>query len=776
MNRLFEIAFASLLILAFAGVLQASGAPAAGAGSIIAAEYYIDHDPGEGKGASIAPTDGAFDSVTENIQFLLKTSKLSLGPHTAFVRMKAENGTWGIPRKATLEVTGDKHITDMEYYFDTDPGPGSGLPIPPAGDAYYRAVEPFSASIDTSGLSSGPHTVYVRARDSEGNWGVTRGYPFEVREFNIKAAEFFIDSDPGVGKGIPLSAVDGSFNSSIEQMQGAFSTSNLGLGKHSLFARVMTLQSGWGSKSDPVTFTTTSNHAPKITSPPTGPVSADTGQACTFTASATDADGDPISYRFDWGNGDQSDWGAASRKHSWAGSGTFCVKAQARDDKAAESLWSECIHITIADAPPGADFIAKPVSGPPPLIVQFTDKSKNKVTSRSWDFGDGRTSKDKNPSHIYSSPGTYSVALTAAGPGGSDVESKANYITVTEPAPIADFTANPTSGTAPLAVKFADASKNKVTGWVWDFGDGISSLARDPSHTYEAGGTYTVKLTVTGPGGSDTKTIADCIKAGYSAPKADFSASPTSGPAPLAVKFTDSSKGEITKWMWDFGDGQIGKDQHPSHTYSNAGKYTVTLQVTGPGGTDTVTKDGYLTVSAPAVLKASGRVTMVNGNPISGKLIKFSTSEKDATVPASVRTDQDGRWSQEGFQKGVTYGIEPDHDGYSYSPSYRRYKAVDSKSNLDFQAVGFNVSGKASTPALAPIPGVVISFSVVSGKGSTPSSVKTGKDGNWSRMGFDPGTIYKATPIKRGYNFHPATVQFGGPTKRCNFEGALKNK
>ena len=83
--------------------------------------------------------------------------------------------------------------------------------------------------------------------------------------------------------------------------------------------------------------------------------------------------------------------------------------------------------------PPVADFAGSPTSGEAPLTVSFTDQSSNSPTSWSWDFGDGATSTAQNPSHQYSSAGTYTVELTAANEYGSDTETKTDYITVTEP-------------------------------------------------------------------------------------------------------------------------------------------------------------------------------------------------------------------------------------------------------------------------------------------------------------------------------------------------------
>jgi PKD repeat protein len=77
----------------------------------------------------------------------------------------------------------------------------------------------------------------------------------------------------------------------------------------------------------------------------------------------------------------------------------------------------------------------------------------------------------------------------------------------------------------------------------------------------------------------------------------DFRATPASGAKPLLVAFTDASTGSITTWAWDFGDGKTSAEQKPSHTYKQRGSYTVSLSVTGPGGTDTLIQPNYVTVT-----------------------------------------------------------------------------------------------------------------------------------------------------------------------------------
>ena len=120
------------------------------------------------------------------------------------------------------------------------------------------------------------------------------------------------------------------------------------------------------------------------------------------------------------------------------------------------------------------------------------------------------------------------------------------------------FTASTTSGKAPLKVHFTDSSVGSFTKWLWHFGDGKTSKIRNPNHTYSKAGTYTVTLTLTGAKGTCTCTQPGYITA-YAAPKANFSAAPRSGNAPLQVNFTNESTGIVTSWLWNFGDGD---DEH----------------------------------------------------------------------------------------------------------------------------------------------------------------------------------------------------------------------
>ena len=180
---------------------------------------------------------------------------------------------------------------------------------------------------------------------------------------------------------------------------------------------------------------------------------------------------------------------------------------------------------------------------------------------------------------------------------------------------IAGFSGTPTNGPAPLTVQFTDVSSGAPTIWYWDFGDRASAETQNPSHIYVNPGVYSVRLTVTGGGFSDsnvqigyisvetptpipTETTQTPTKTTPSPIKAEFSGSPTTGTAPLTVTFTESSAGSPTSWLWDFGDGSSSiLENPPSHKYSVPGTYTVSLTVTGSGGTNVRKLTDYITVT-----------------------------------------------------------------------------------------------------------------------------------------------------------------------------------
>ncbi len=317
-----------------------------------------------------------------------------------------------------------------------------------------------------------------------------------------------------------------------------------------------------------------------------------------LTVNFTDLSTGPIdSWLWDFGDGNTSD--LQNPSHLYTEEGNYTVSLLVEGPGGSDtSICDACV--TVSSPPPVANFVADPTSGIRDLDVQFSDSSTGPITSRLWDFGDGSTSDLQNPLHTYTVAGSYTVSLTVSGPGGSDTMTCSDCITVLEPAPIAEFSASATSGIPGTAVEFTDLSSGPIDQWIWDFGDGQGSAEQNPTHTFAEAGLYTVTLTVIGPGGEDSSVCIDCIDIQHPAPVADFSLDPASGTYDLVVQFSDTSSGPIDSYSWDLGDGSTSSEQNPLHTYTEAGSYTVTLTVEGPGGIDTATCIDCVTVIHPA--------------------------------------------------------------------------------------------------------------------------------------------------------------------------------
>lgn len=234
---------------------------------------------------------------------------------------------------------------------------------------------------------------------------------------------------------------------------------------------------------------------------------------------------------------------------------------------------------------PTADFSRSPAWGCEGGTVTFTNLSTGSVVSQLWDFGDGTTSADLNPTHVYFPVGTYTITLTVTDGGGLTDTHTDTYIVR---APNALFSMSSDFGCgAPATIFFTDQSSFPDT-WLWDFGDGFTTSQVNPAHTYTTGGEFAVSLTVSDTNFGCISTFFDTVI--ISVPIADIGGDPFGyfGCNPLTVDFIDASTnngpGTITDYLWDFGDGNTSTLQNPSHTYSTTGLFTVSLTVTNDLG------------------------------------------------------------------------------------------------------------------------------------------------------------------------------------------------
>ena len=206
-----------------------------------------------------------------------------------------------------------------------------------------------------------------------------------------------------------------------------------------------------------------------------------------------------------WNFGDDQTSTEQNPEHIFSSEGTYTVTLVATNGDGSSDAKSMVITVNHVPTPPVANFTAKQTGA---LTVQFNDTSSNSPNKWNWEFGDGSTSANTNPAQAYAAAGTYTVNLTVSNADGTNTASKTITVTGTTGTPKASFIATPTFGRAPLTVKFTDTSVNAAS-IKWNFGDGATSTAANPSHIYTTSGFYTAKLTAINGGNSNaaSKTI-----------------------------------------------------------------------------------------------------------------------------------------------------------------------------------------------------------------------------------------------------------------------------
>ncbi len=320
---------------------------------------------------------------------------------------------------------------------------------------------------------------------------------------------------------------------------------------------------------------------------PTAIFGPDFDSGCSpFTANfASTSLGLPDSYYWDFGNGVTSSTTDSLFQQ------TFTTGATPTDYTIMLVVFNECgqdtAYHTITALPNtvNAFFNTSATTSCFDLTVNFTQYTLG-GTLYSWDFGDGTTSSQYSPSHVYANPGTYTVSLFAN--DGCSYDTTAVTITVNEP-PVVGFSVTPDSTCVNVPFDFTNLSQGAVSS-VWDFGDGTTSNLTNPSHAYIASGDYTVTLTGTDLFNGCTATVTQTVHISTN-PIAQFLATPTNGCVPLTVQFTNQST-NATYQTWDFGNGNTSALMNPSFTFTAPGVYTVQLIAENVNGcADTVNQN-----------------------------------------------------------------------------------------------------------------------------------------------------------------------------------------
>ncbi len=295
-----------------------------------------------------------------------------------------------------------------------------------------------------------------------------------------------------------------------------------------------------------------------------------TGDSITFTNTSTGST--PLSYSWDFGDGSPASTDV-SPVHTYLTAGDYTVTLTARND------WGDATTATST-----VRFRPKAAFSPTDALIRlgdattFTNQSTGSPSlSYLWDFGDGATSTEVNPTHVYSSADQHTVTLTATNSLDSDTVSG----TVTF-RPVAGFTPAQIYIDAGESVTFTNTSSGTgPLSYAWDFGDGATSSEKNPVHAYPTVGNYQVRLTVThAANGSDTADGQVLFN-----PKASFSPVDPVIHLGESIAFSNTSTGSTPlSYLWDFGDGTTSTAIHPTHAFTQVTTYPITLTVTNNSG------------------------------------------------------------------------------------------------------------------------------------------------------------------------------------------------
>lgn len=482
------------------------------------------------------------------------------GIDTAFIQI-----TIVPPPQVTLTVTPDTICVGETAFFDQttagganyfqwDFGAGAGFQWTGAGDQAH--------TYNTAGTYTVSYTASIQGATA----GCADTASVDVVVLPRPTADFTLDQNAACDS-ITVEITDQSISAVLYSWDfGDGTTSNLPTppphfyGAVGTYAINLTVTNALGCTHS---FSRTVN----VYAPPTVGIQATNlcfGETALFTPVIGTAAGNPItSWAWDFGDGTTST--LQTPTHQYAAPGPYVITLAVTTPYCGNT-GTQGVNV---QARPNAGFAPTPVLGCSPMNVVFTNQSTG-ATQYLWLFGDGATANTTDAAHSYTNFGTadtsFTITLIASSPFGCADTSTAS-ITVA-PGVEAGFTHNGQPGCAPMDVGFTNTSTG-AGSYLWDFGDGTTSTAVNPQHTYVNNSFFlsihTITLTAFSPAGCQASATQQVMV--YPTPDFTFVAQPDSGCSPLTVTFP-SVVGAVS-YNWDFGDGSTGTGPSPTHTYLN---------------------------------------------------------------------------------------------------------------------------------------------------------------------------------------------------------------
>ena len=358
-----------------------------------------------------------------------------------------------------------------------------------------------------------------------------------------------------------------------------------------------------------------------------------------------------ISWHWDFGDGSTSNEQNPIHKYKEAGTFNVCLFAN-RLDSLKNNICSSSYCSSVVINSCYSKFSVDSLSTPTFKFIDQSTTILGTISSWFWDFGDGTTSSEQNPTHTFLPTKLYNVKLNISTKDSLGnvycSDSTYNYVFASNQFCHASYNYSNYSN----VFSFYDNS-SFATSWHWDFGDGTTSNIQNPTHTFAVMGFYNVSLTISKSdslGGTCMDTYYGNINAPDTITKCVVSEFNWSLGIDKTVNFYDMSKsltGTITNWNWNFGDGTVSTEQNPIHKYTTPGNYQVSLSVTkndslGSGCSDSFVS--FIGVNDSTQTTCNSSFTFMNigqplkyqfadnSNPGNGNIVSWNWNFGDGTT------------------------------------------------------------------------------------------------------------------------------------------------